>query len=184
MTNAKELLIGRFGKESSSMSYGEAYDFCKKLQELGVEIIELSSDKIEFVWFYHMCGYENGMLECGPRSVKVKEISKLDTEVLDWLIGKIDDVEIVDLQLTDAQLTRIGNLIDLYEDKYNYLLGLQEEMSYIDMFGTKLYRNNEQALADYVNMIVKLQNVFQSGCFDLLNLTIGGDLLSYILKGE
>lgn len=174
MTNSKELLNEMFGKESRSMLYVDVYHICEKLQELGVENIELFPDKIEFEWLDHICTYKNGKFYRGTQGIKpCDDIYKLDSNFLDDLVGK----------LTDEQLTRVGYIIDLFEDKYNNLLCQQENMEYLGMTGTKLFWNTIQNLSDSVNMIVELQDVFQSGFFDLEE-SIHPDIVYYILKGE
>ena len=59
-----------------------------KLRELGVEVIEVFPDKIEFVWCDHICSYRNGAFECGTQSeMLLNDISELDTDKLDWLVN-------------------------------------------------------------------------------------------------
>lgn len=176
MLNTKELLNELFGKESQSMANVEVYAICKKLRELGVEVIELFPDKIEFDWSYHVCSYKNSTFYCGTKGMlTIENISELNKNALDCLVGK----------LNYEQLNRVGNLIDLYEDKYTHNLSLQEDMKYIGMFGTKLYREHEQAIADYALLLRELKNVFQSGFLDRSVFgSLFGEHINYILTGE
>ena len=172
MTNAKELLNGVFGKESQSTSNVEISAIWKKLQELGVKIIEVYPDKIEFVWMDHICSYKNNTFHCGAnKSWVIENISYLDTDGLYRLVGK----------LTDEQLDRVGNILDLYEDSYNHLLCQQEDMKYVGMVNTDLYDVNTKFVSKYTHLINILQETLQTGEL--------GDVEShmvekYILKGE
>ena len=172
MLNEKELLNARFGKESRSISNVEVDAVCRKLRELGVEVIERFPDKIEFEWMGHICTYKNRTIYCGTKGMtSIGNISRLNTDNLDCLVGK----------LTDEQLTRVGNLIDLIEGDIDHIISQQEDMKYIDMFGTKLYQKNEQLLVELTNLIEELQKAFQSGFRDEpFNINV----LRYILKGE
>ena len=85
-------------------------------------------------------------------------------------------------KLNDEQLNRVGNLIDLYEDKYKHLLSQHEDMEHIGMVGTKLYRKSEQVLVDTFKTLIQLKKVFQSGFLDVAG--INSSTLYYILKGE
>ena len=172
MLNAKELLNERLGKESEFISNVEAHAICKKLRELGVEVIEVFPDKIEFDWLYHICSYKNRTFYCGSNCMlTIENISDLNTNSLNCLVGK----------LTDEQLNRVGILIDLFEDKRNHLLSQREDMKSVEMEGTKLYLKNEKVLNDTLKTLMKLRKVFQSGFVDS---SIKRDILCYILNKE
>lgn len=175
MLTEKEVLNEPFGKKSRAISNVEVSAICKKIRELGVENIEVYPDKIEFVWMNHICSYKNNTFNCGTNIFSINElISYLDTDDLNYLVGK----------LSDEQLTRVGNLIDLYEDSFNHLLAKQEDMEYFDMVGTELYNKNTQVMSEYSYLIEQLQTLFQSGFLHEKINTLNLDTLRYILKGE
>ena len=171
MLNAKELLNQRFGKESQSISNVEVDAICKKLRELGVEVIERFPDKIEFEWLDHICSYKNRTFYCGTKGMlTIENISDLNTIGLDCLVGK----------LTDEQLNRVGNLIDLYDEQINHNLSLQEDMRYLDMFGTDMYANLAAEFDDLTELKAMLATTFQSRNMEDYPFSIK----QYILKGE
>ena len=172
--NAKEFLNGRFGKfgkETQSISYVEFYTICKKLQELGVEIIVVNPYHIKFDWCEHLCFYKNKTLYCGTNGkFTIENISELNTDVLDCLVGK----------LTDEQLDRVGNLIDLYEDRINHNLSQQEDMIHVGMFGTDMFANLVAELDDLTELKEMLETTFQTRNMEDYPFSIK----QYILLGE
>ena len=159
--NVKELLNEQFGKAS----------VCGKLRELGVEIIEVYPDKIGFVWRNKICSYENGTFYCGLKStLTIENISDLNKNGLDCLVGK----------LTDEQLARVGNLIDLYEERINYILSQQEDIRYVGMFGTDIYGNFVAELDELTELKAMLQTTFQTRDMEDYPFSIK----QYILLGE
>lgn len=152
--DVKELLNDRYGKDSLTISHVEVFAVCKKLRELGVEIIEVYPDKIEFVWCDHICSYKNRTIKCGSnRFWIIENISNLDIDCLDYLVGK----------LTDEQLYRVGNLIDLFESDIVHCLNQKEDLEYLEMKETPFYRINNETLETYVRLVKKLKKTLQTG---------------------
>lgn len=172
MTNAKELLNGRFGKESQSISNVVVDAICKKLRELGVEIIEVFSDKIEFEWYEHICSYKNRTFYCGTNGMlTIENISDLNTIGLDCLVGK----------LTDEQLTRVGNLIVLFESDIDHCLNQKKDLKYLEMKETPFYRFNNEALQSYNPLVKKLKKTLQTGFLEEFKSSY---IKTYILLGK
>ena len=220
MLNAKELVNGRFGKLSNVEGYAErfgkfhnveVYAICKKLRELGVEKIEVYSDKIEFYYDEHLCTCKdfswfcNGFIRftCGD-NILVCDFDTLTVENLNRLVGLIIITDeqltreqreqltsvgsILDLfedkynhLLTDEQLTRVGYILDLFEDKYNHLLSQQEDMEYVGMSNTDFYKKHIICMGKCSFMINILQNAFQTGKLGVIK---SRNVKNYILNGE
>lgn len=172
MLNAKELLNERLGKESQSISNAEVDAICKKLRELGVEVIERFPDKIEFEWLDHICSYKNRTFYCGTKGMlPIVNISDLNTIGLDCLVGK----------LTDEQLNRVGNLIDLFESDIHHCLNQKEDLKYLEMKETTFYRINNEALQSYNRLVKKLKKTFQTGFLEEFNSSY---IKTFILLGK
>ena len=150
----------------------EDYDVCRKLSDVGVELIILTPTGIEFEWCERICSYKNGSFYCGTQVVKCDDINKLDSNFLYELVGK----------LTDDQLERLGNLIDLYEDNLKHLESQLEDMKSVSMYGTDVYRIKEEQYRNYTELIAMLRTPFETRDFE--RDQYGYSIEKYVLKGE
>lgn len=179
--------------ESKGFRSVEDHVVCRKLFDAGVEIILVFPTKIAFVWDEHMCYYKNGTFYCElefvwdedmrsykngtfysgtKRDKSCDNIYKLDHNFLNELIGK----------LTDEQLERLSNVIDLYEDEINYIESQVEKMKYDSMYGTELYHIKEGKYRYYTELVAMLRTAFQTRDFE--HVQYGYNEKKYVLNGE
>lgn len=160
-------------KETKGFRRVEDHVVCRKLYDAGVEIIVVYPYKIEFVWCEHICSYKKGTFYCGTQVVKqCDNIYKLDSNFLYELVGK----------LTDEQLERLGNVIDLYEDTINHLESQLEDIKYVGMYGTDLYLTKEEEYRSHTELVAMLRTAFETRDFEDYNSIY--PIANYVLKGE
>ena len=86
-------------------------------------------------------------------------------------------------KLTDEQLDRLGNVIDLYEDTLKHVDSQLEDMKAVGMYGTDLYRNKKEAYREFTELVAMLRTAFQTRDFKALSYFIY-TIANYVLKGE
>ena len=160
-------------KETKGFRSVDDHVVCRKLSDAGVEIIVVYPTKIEFEWCEHICSYENGSFFCGTQVIKqCDDIYKLDSNFLYELVGK----------LTDEQLDRLGNVIDLYEDTLKHIDSQLEDMKAVGMRGTDLYHNKEKAYRRHTKLVAMLRTAFETRVFEEYHSIY--PIVNYVLKGE
>ena len=160
-------------KETKGFRSVEDHVVCRKLVDAGVDVIVVYPFKIEFDWCGYICIYKNGTFYCGRQGVKqCDNIYKLDSNFLYELVGK----------LTDEQLERLGNLIDLYEDDINHLENQLDDMKYVCMYGTDMYHIKEEQYRNYTELVAVLRTAFETRDLELPQSDY--PIANYVLKGE
>ena len=154
------------------------YVVCRKLCDAGVEIIVVNPTIIEFEWGEYICSYKNRTFYCGSERIKqCDNIYKLDSNFLNELVGK----------LTDEQLDRLGNVIDLYDDTIKHLESQLDDMKSVGMSESDLYFIKEEEYRKHTEFVAMLRTAFETRDFDTRDFEdykYVVPVVNYVLKVE